>query len=194
MRIVIVITVLALAATLAFFPTTPTLSQSKGEKSTVDGVHSSVLFRIVYFNSTAFWGRFNQVEGSMTISESGKGSMKVTVRADSVDTANQARNRHLKSPDFFDVKQFSTITFESDDVQKKGDVYEAKGKFTMHGVTKPLTVEFKRIGTGKGRKGEARTGFEGTFTIKRSDHGMKFMLGPLADEVQITISVAALIQ
>ncbi len=69
--------------------------------------------------------------------------------------------------------------------------YQVNGELTLHGVTKPLEVKVERVGSSKDAKMGERSGFETTFTIKRSDYGMKFMVGPLGDEVQITLSVEA---
>ena len=121
--------------------------------------------------------------------------MTFTQTSFSVDTAVAGRDKHLKSPDFFNAKQFPEITFTSTKVSKTGaDTYAAAGKFTMHGVSKDMTLTFKRTGRGKGRKGESRTGFESTFTLKRSDFGMNFMQGPLSDEIQVTVSFAVILK
>ena len=63
------------------------------------------------------------------------------------------------------------------------------GDLTLHGVTKPLTVELERVGSGKDPWGGYRTGFETVFTIKRSDFGMTNMIGPVGDEVRLTIAI-----
>lgn len=173
----------------------PSASGPEAETAKVDAWHSSVLFRVRIFNSSNFYGRFNKVSGEIVTREGGVGSLDVSVDAASVDTSIPARNKHLKSPDFFNVKQFPTIGFQSEKVKSLGENrYEAEGTFSMHGVSRPLTVTFTRIGHGKGKNGEARTGFEGSFTIKRSDFGMKFMVGPLSDEVTMIISLSAIVQ
>ena len=190
---IVLLTLLAFAA-LVLLPA-PSISAPGAEEGSIDPVHSSVLFRIRYFNASAFWGRFNKASGTMSLSESGAGSVSVTIATDSLDTAVTARDKHLKSPDFFNVKQFPEITFTSKKVRKTAaDTYEAAGTFAMHGVSKDMTLTFKRVGRGKGRKGESRTGFESTFTLKRSDFGMNFMQGPLSDEVQVTVSFAIVLK
>ncbi len=185
--------VLTLAATAYF--ATPSRSEGKTENVTVDGVHSSVIFRVKYFDASFFYGNFLKVSGTISTVDGGSGKASLTIDAGSVFTGSQDRDKHLRSPDFFDAKQFPNIEFSSDDVKHVGgDKYEANGKLTMRGVTKELTITFERTGTGKGRKGEARTGFHGTFTVKRSDFGVKYMVGPLSDEVVITAALAGLVQ
>ena len=173
----------------------PSISAPGAETGTIDPVHSSVLFRITYFNASAFWGRFNKSRGEMSLSEDGPSALRVTIAADSIDTAVEGRDKHLKSPDFFNAKQFPEITFTSNKVSKTGaDTYDAAGTFAMHGVSKDMTLTFKRTGRGKGRKGESRTGFESVFTLKRSDFGMNFMQGPLGDEIQVTVSFSVILK
>src|SRR5207248_199969 len=96
---------------------------------------------------------------------------------------------HLKSPDFFNATQFPTMTFKSTKIESTGGTYKVSGDLTLHGVTKPITVEFKKGAESKGQKGEVRTGGETRFTIKRSDYDMKFMPGALGDDVNIIISL-----
>ena len=94
-----------------------------------------------------------------------------------------------KSPDFFNAKQFPVMTFKSNKVEGSGDNYRVSGDLTLHGVTKPLTLEIEDFKEGKGMEDEIRAGGETEFTIKRSDHGMNFMQGPLGDEVKIVVSL-----
>jgi polyisoprenoid-binding protein YceI len=106
-----------------------------------------------------------------------------------VDTRSDKRDQHLKSPDFFNSKQFPTITFKSNKVEGSGDSYKISGDLTIHGVTKPITVDFKKGAEGKGGGGKTVSGGEARFTIKRSDYDMKFMIGPLDDDVNIILSL-----
>jgi len=185
----------ALVFAAAAYLATPSHSAGAKETVQVDGVHSAVIFKVKYFKASSFYGSFRNVSGTIVTTENGVGSADLTIRADSVFTANAGRDKHLRSGDFFSAKEFPEITFKSDNVKHLGgDKYEAAGKFTLHGVTKDLTIAFVRTGRGKGRQGEPRTGFEGTFTFKRSAFGMKYMVGPLSDDVTITAALAAIIQ
>jgi polyisoprenoid-binding protein YceI len=158
---------------------------------TVDPVHSSAVFRIKHLDTAWFWGRFNQVTGEINLEESG--SVSLEVDADSVDTHNAQRDAHLKSQDFFSVKEFPKLSFKSKSLTKKGEDWEVAGDFTLHGVTKPLTVMVKPTGSSNDPKMGPRSGFETEFTIKRSDHGMSFMLADkgLGDEVKVMLSIEA---
>ncbi len=169
---------------------TPSRSAPVAGDVTVDPVHSSVLFRIQHNGAAMFYGRFNRVAGSISVVEGGTGALDLTVDVDSVDTANEGRDKHLKSPDFFNAEQFPEITFQSEALRHLGgSKYEAKGTFSMHGVEKEITVAIEHTGTGKNRQGAPVMGFETAFTVKRSDYGMNFMQGPIGDEVRIIVSI-----
>lgn len=158
----------------------------------VDGSHSSIVFRIRHLNVSWFYGRFNKVTGQFRVDEANPAgsSIQLEIDADSVDTANQRRDQHLKSPDFFNAVEFPKITFRSKQVRKADEgVFEVTGDLTLHGVTREVTVRAEHVGTGPGQRGEQRAGFEAVFTIKRSDFGMSFMQGPLGDEVRLVISL-----
>jgi polyisoprenoid-binding protein YceI len=157
----------------------------------IDPVHSSIIFSIKHLGVTDFYGRFNDVSGKVVFDKAdpSESLMEVTIPVESVDTHNEKRDQHLKSPDFFNAKQFPTIVFKSKSVEGTGDSYKATGDFTLHGVTKPMTLEIKRAPDGKGMEGEIRGGGEARFTIKRSDFGMNFMQGGLGDEVTILLSL-----
>ena len=113
---------------------------------------------------------------------------------ESIDTRSEKRDQHLKSPDFFNAKQFPAITFKSNKIEGSGDSYKISGDLTIHGVTKPIMIEFKKGAEGKGGQGEIRSGGETRFTIKRSDYDMKFMAGPVGDDVNIIVSLEGIKQ
>jgi polyisoprenoid-binding protein YceI len=159
------------------------------EAFAVDNVHSSVIFRIKHNNVSYFYGRFNTFSGSFAI-DGESTTLDITVDAASVDTANEGRDKHVKSQDFFSVKEFPTVTFKSASAKKgAGEAIEVAGNLTFHGVTKPVTVSVTPTGQGTGRGGATVAGFETTFTIKRSDFGMGGMTGSLGDDVTITVSL-----
>jgi polyisoprenoid-binding protein YceI len=157
----------------------------------VDPVHSSVVFGIKHNGVTNFYGAFKEISGTVTFdaADATKSSVELTVPVESVDTRSEKRDQHLKSPDFFNAKQFPAITFKSNKVEGSGDSYKISGDLTIHGVTKPITVDFKRGADGKGGQGKTVGGGEARFTIKRSDYDMKFMIGPLDDDVNIILSL-----
>jgi polyisoprenoid-binding protein YceI len=164
---------------------------SAAETYKVDTVHSSVIFRVKHMNTSYFWGRFNNLSGSFSLDEANPGACRFEfeVKSDSVDTANGKRDTHLKSPDFLSAVQFPAITFKSQSVTKEGAGYHVTGELTLHGVTKPITMEVVPTGTGKGPTGGAIAGIETSFGFKRTDFGMTKMVPMVGDDVQIHVGI-----
>ena len=167
------------------------LSANAADTFKVDAVHSFVLFSVQHLGIANTYGRFNDISGTVAFDKDNpsNSSVELSVKVESLDTNNSIRDRSLKSPDFFDAKQFPTMTFKSTKVEGSGDTLKVSGDLTIHGVTKPMTVDFKKGGEGKGVFGEIRGGGETRFTIKRSDFGMNFQQGAVGDEVNITLSL-----
>lgn len=156
---------------------------------TIDGVHSGVVFKIRHMDVANFYGRFNSISGTYSPAEGG--SFDITVQAASVDTGNKGRDDHLRSPDFFNTSEYPTLTFKSTSVKAIGDNKLAvTGDLTMHGVTKPITVEMDVFPAKETRQG-VKCGFETIFTVKRTDFGMDTYVtaGGLGDEVQVIVAV-----
>ncbi len=157
----------------------------------VDPVHSSVVFRVHHAGAAYFWGRFNEVSGTFTLdpADPTKCSFTGEIQAGSVDTNNEKRDAHLKSPDFLNAKQYPTITFQSTSVKKgSGNVLEVTGNLQLHGVTKEVTVPIELTGAGEFPPGTQRAGIEAVFEVKMSDFEIKSMPGALSDEVRIIVA------
>lgn len=160
----------------------------------VDPAHSTAIFRIKHFGASWQYGRFNDLAGTLVLDDADptRSTLELTIKTGSVDTNNTKRDDHLKGPDFFDAAQYPTMTFKSKKIAvKSANVWAVTGDMTMHGVTREVTVDLERSGTGKDPWGGTRTGAETTFTIKRSDFGVSFMPDGLGDEVRIIVSVEA---
>lgn len=156
----------------------------------VDPAHSGVNFKISHLNLAWIHGRFNDFAGTFTIDpdDPAKSSFAMTIKPESVDTNNQKRDDQLRSPDFFNVKQFPVLSFKSTAVKAIKDGYEVSGDFTLHGVTKPITLTLVGGRHVEFPKGVQRTGFSTDLTIKRSDFGMDKFTQALGDDVQIAVS------
>jgi polyisoprenoid-binding protein YceI len=174
-------------------PATAAVPQSASPKTyDVDAVHSAILYKVKHLNASWSYGRFNKFSGKFLLDpkEPANSVIDVTVDVDSIDSGNEKRDNHLRSQDFFSAKEFSTITFKSTSVKKKDDkTFEVTGDLTLHGQKKPLTVTVDLVGAGPGARGGEVAGIHSVFTIKRSDFGMNFMVGPLGDEVTMTVSL-----
>jgi polyisoprenoid-binding protein YceI len=158
----------------------------------IDAVHSAVIFRIKHQGVAFNYGRFNKMSGSFHIdsADPSKSVLDITVDAASVDTANADRDKHLTGNDFFSVKEYPTITFKSTSFTKKSEgVYTVAGKLSFHGKSKDITVEVADTGKGAGMRGGEVAGIESTFTIKRSEFGMDYLLKGLSDDVTLTVAL-----
>ena len=169
------------------------LSQARAaETYEIDAAHFTVIFKVRHLGVSNAYGRFNDFSGTI-VADAGhpeKSSVEVTIKADSVDTANEKRDKHLRNQDFFNTKQFPVIIFKSTKVEKTGDkTGKATGDLFLHGVTRTVTVDLTFIGSGKDPWGGHRAGFEAAFAIKRSDYGMKYLLEGVGDEVHIIVSL-----
>jgi polyisoprenoid-binding protein YceI len=161
---------------------------------TVDPVHSSISFMISHARISNIHGRFNDFSGKITIDKAdpAKSSFALTIPIESIDTNNVKRDEHLRAPDYFNVKQFPTMSFQSTKVTPVDGGFEITGDLTLHGVTKPISLKLK--GGDKVvefPKGTQRIGLVSTFSIVRSDFGVSTELGALGDEVPISIGIEA---
>jgi polyisoprenoid-binding protein YceI len=187
--------VLILALLIISF-TQKTESQDAAKAYQIDAVHSSVLFRAKHLGVTYFYGRFNEFSGNITMDEAdvSKSKVEFEVKTASVDTANAKRDQHLRSPDFFNAKQFPVLTFKSTKVSEKAgqeNILEVTGDFELHGVKKSITVDVEITGKGKSPQGGELIGFETTFAIKRSEFGMTYGMQGVSDDIRITVSIEA---
>jgi polyisoprenoid-binding protein YceI len=169
---------------------------SAGQTYVIDPVHSSVGFSIRHFVSKVP-GTFTKFSGTIVFDRDNLGASQAdaTIEVGSVTTANDKRDTHLKSPDFFEADKFGTITFKSSSWTKTGeDTYDVAGDLTIKSVTKPVTLKVTSLGFGPGMQGAQLSGWEAAATIKRSDFGVNgpAMLGTmLGDDVAISISIEA---
>ncbi len=173
------------------------VSAVAAETYKLDPELTSVVFRAKYIGVTYAYGRFNGPTGSFIFDDSSpaKNFIEIQLNAKDVDTAVEKRDKHLRSPDFFNAGEYPIVSFKSTSVKKIAkDTYEVSGTLTLLGNTRPLSVKVQETGSGKDPWGNFRRGFETSFTIKRSEFGMNFMLAGVSDEVAITVSVGGIRQ
>ncbi len=163
------------------------------DEYTVDPVHSYLNFKVKFLDSSFQYGRFNQFTGSISFgTEVAKNAVSITVDTNSVDTTNVKRDEHLEGPDFFDAKKFPEITFKGTKWEDKGNgLFHVTGELSLHGVTKSVTIPVTKTGAGKNFEGKDVVGFEGVLTVKRSEFNITKNVGPIGDEVVLTLSVEA---
>ena len=187
--------------TLRIFAATLALAlahASAAEKFEIDPVHSTIGFKVKHLFSYVT-GRFNEVQGTISAdaAKPEDSSVEVKIATKSVNTANEKRDTHLRTADFFDAEKFPEMTFKSKKVARTGDdTADVTGDFTLHGVTKEVVLKVKFLGKGKGMTGGLQTGWEAKTTIKRSDYGLvwnKVIEGTsvVGDEIEITLEIEA---
>lgn len=166
-------------------------SARAAETYAVDPVHSSVAFSIRHMDVSSVHGRFNEVAGQFVIDrdDAANSSFSLTIKTDSVDTNNKARDAHLRSPDFFNAKQYGAITFKSTSVKPTDGGYEVTGDLTMHGVTKSITFTLRGGRVVEFPKGKPRTGFTTELTLRRGDFGVGKPGPMLGDDVHVEIGL-----
>lgn len=161
----------------------------------VDDVHSTALFRVLHAGAGQFWGRFNDISGTFTLSDDpAKLAFMIDVAIDSVDSGNDKLDGHLKSPDFFNSKEFPKMSFKSTGAKKAANgMFEVMGDLTMHGVTKPITAMVEI--TGQSSMMGQRGGAEATFSVKRSEFGMTYGVekGVIGDMVKVVVGLEGVV-
>ncbi|HTW47517.1 MAG TPA: YceI family protein [Acidobacteriaceae bacterium] len=159
-----------------------------------DKAHSEVNFSILHMSLAKVRGRFGNIGGSIVLDESDitKSTVHVTIDVTTVDTGVAARDNDLKSAGFFDVSHFPTATFVSTSVAKTGNGLTVNGNLTVHGVTKPVTLDVEGpTGPINGMDRKPHCAFEATTTIKRTDFGIapKYPATIVGDDVALTIDL-----
>lgn len=166
--------------------------QDGDERYRVDNVHSMVVFKIMHAGVAFNYGRFNEIRGEFNIDveDPSSSELSVQVRAESIDTGNESRDDHLRSPDFFNAGEFPVIAFEAESFEKKDDeTVVATGELSLLGQTKTMEIEIRKTGEGDVGRGY-KQGMHATFTIERSEFGMtKYMDGSIGDEVTLMVSL-----
>jgi polyisoprenoid-binding protein YceI len=183
--------VLPLALAFAALPERQASSAPASAEYAGDTVHSHVLFRVKHMGASWSWGRFDKFTVSVNAATGGGNvdSVAFEVDAESVNTGNDGRDKHLRNADFLNAKEFPTISFKSTSAKAiDADTTEVTGDLTLLGTTKPVTIKVTKVGTGKGMKGEELVGYETTFTVKRTEWGMKNLVGPVGDEVMLIVA------
>lgn len=179
-------TTIILAAFFLLTAFTTALTPWKNDKP-----HSELGFTITHLGISDISGTFNDFDVTVNASKPdfSDAVFELTANVNSIDTRVDARDKHLKSADFFDAAKYQSLAFKSTSLKKDGkNKYKLSGNLTMHGVTKPVTLDLKYRGVTQNPMSKATThGFELDGVIKRSD----FNVGPgfpepvLSDEVRI---------
>ncbi|HSS96664.1 MAG TPA: YceI family protein [Terriglobales bacterium] len=165
----------------------------------LDKAHTQISFTVSHLVISHVSGGFRDFNGTINYdpADVSKSSVDVHIVASSINTGEEKRDGHLKSPDFFDVQKFPELTFKSTKVEKKGDGFVAYGPLTIHGVTKDVELPFTIAGTIKDGMGKTHLVAESSLTINRKDYGLTWNRAVegggvlVGEEVKIDLSVEA---
>ena len=183
-----IISIVLLASALTVFGKSAVAAEYEID---IEGMHAAVQFRIYHLGYSVLTGRFNDFGGNFTWDKDNPGasSVNVTIKTASIDSNHAERDKHLREADFLDVDKYPEATFES--TQYEGDASGGKlhGILTLHGVSKPITIDVSYIGEGDDPWGGYRAGFEGNVTLRRADFGMDYNLGPRSEEMELDLYI-----
>lgn len=162
------------------------------------GAHAFIQFRVKHLGYSWLYGRFNDFSGEFTYAPDKPEDNKISVDIDttSLDSNHAERDKHLRSEDFLNTAKFPKASFVSTKYTPTGDkTAQLVGDLTLHGVTKPVTIDIEHIGGGKDPWGGYRHGFEGRSVIKPEDFGVNMSrLGPASAEVELMLTVEGIRQ
>ncbi|MCU4185454.1 YceI family protein [Acidiferrimicrobium sp. IK] len=167
---------------------------------TIDPAHSEVSFSVRHLMVSKVKGTFDTFEGTITVAEDPLAS-SVTAEIDvtSINTREENRDNHLRSPDFFEADKHPKITFKSTSVTPKGSDYAVTGDLTIKGTTRPVTLDLEFNGVSGDPWGGTRAGFTATTEINRNDFGIDISM-PLdgggvvvGEKIKITLEIEAVL-
>jgi polyisoprenoid-binding protein YceI len=161
---------------------------------TPDKAHSEVDFSILHMSLSKVHGRIGLSSGQIVWNEADvtKSTVNMTLDVSTIDTGVAPRDNDLKSANLFDAAQFPTATFVSTSVSKTGNGLTVTGNLTLHGVTKPVTLQVEGpMGPLPGMGGKMHAGFSATATVSRTAFGIgsKYPSAVIGDDVQLSIEL-----
>lgn len=156
------------------------------------GAHAFINFKIKHLGYSWLHGRFNQFEGEFDYDAKKPNQSAITLTIDtrSIDSNHAERDKHLRGKDFLDVSKYPEAKFKSTKITFSDDVNgNVTGQFTLHGITKTISFDIKKLGEGRDPWGGYRTGFEGETRIKLADYGIDYDLGPASSHVDLGLYI-----
>jgi polyisoprenoid-binding protein YceI len=156
------------------------------------GMHASIQFKISHLGYSWLWGRFNDFDGSFSYDKDKPEASKieVTIKTKSVDSNHALRDKHIRDKGLLEVEQYPQAKFISTSFsQNQEGTGVVNGNFTLHGVTKPISINIKFIGEGKDPWGGYRIGFEGSTKIALADYNITKNLGPASKELELFFAI-----
>jgi polyisoprenoid-binding protein YceI len=163
--------------------------QTLAAQYTIDQSHAFIQFRISHLGYSVLAGRFNDFSGefSWDKAQPDASALSVTIKTASIDTNWAERDKHIRGGDFLDVENFPEASFKATTFTGDATGGTVAGVLTLHGVSKPVTLNVKAVGEGDDPWGGYRAGFSATTTINRTDFGISYDLGPTANTMEFDL-------
>lgn len=162
-----------------------------------EGAHASIEFQTKHLGYSWLTGRFNEFTGNFSYDTENPANSSITVdiNVDSIDSNHAERDKHLRSDEYLQTKKFPKAKFVSTKITPNEDgSLTIAGDFTLHGVTKAISFNATQVGTGPDPWGGYRRGFTGSTSIRFSDYGYTFLLGPATTAAEITLNIEGIRQ
>jgi len=179
--------------TIAIFSAINAPQLNTARQYPIDANHSTIGFEVSIMDGLSrVNGKFTDFTITLTTDEQDitKSSVNVVIKASSINTGIAARDTHLKSADFFDSEKYPDITFQSKRVEKKGKQFFATGIFTMHGVSKEITLPFQITGVSKDPVSKKMNlGYSAQIVLNRRDYGINWSHPKVPDFVNDNVEV-----
>ena len=162
-----------------------------------EGTHASIIFKIKHLGYSWLTGRFNDFDGKFSYDQNtaDASQVNVVIQTASLDSNHAERDKHLKGKDFLDVRKYPTSTFTS---TKYTPIDENSGtltgEFSLRGVTKTISFPIEKVGEGADPWGGYRAGFSGKTSLKLTDYGINYDLGPASTHVDLELHIEGIRQ
>jgi polyisoprenoid-binding protein YceI len=167
----------------------------------IDPTHSDVAFSVRHMMVSKVRGRFATVDATIVTAEDPTlSSVTAEIDLSSISTANEQRDGHIKSADFFEVEKYPTMTYRSTSVTPDGDDWKVEGELTLHGVTKSVPLKLELNGFTKDPYGGTRVGFSATTEINRGDYGISISMPMdgggvvIGEKISIQLEIEAVLE
>jgi len=174
----------------------PASAEVETQTYVVDKTHADVSFMVKHLVISKVRGHFSDFDATLQLDADNKlVSATATIQVTSVDTANEKRDAHLRGEDFFNVDEFSEITFVSKSVETRDGTDVIVGDFTLHGVTKEIALPYELNGPINDPWGNTKIALQAVTTVNRTEYGLTWNAAletggvVVGEEVEISIDV-----
>lgn len=188
---------LLLASTLCAATLLPNFANAADYIIDREGTHAFINFKIKHLGYSWLTGTFKDFDGKFSYDDKSADASKINVviQTASIDSNHAERDKHLKGEEFLDVRKYPTSTFTSTKYTPIDENHGTlTGEFTLHGVTKTISFPIQKIGEGKDPWGGYRAGFSGETSLKLTDYGIDFNLGPASTHVNLELYIEGIRQ